>query len=110
MNKPLHRPRSLVGLRAFEAVARRLSFSAAADELFVTQSAISRQIQALEAEVGAALFLRGTRRVEITGAGELLRQALLPALAGLDRAVRQVRLTQGRRHVNLSTFASFATL
>ena len=110
MNKPLHRPRSLVGLRAFEAVARRLSFSAAADELFVTQSAISRQIQALEAEVGAALFLRGTRRVEITGAGELLRQALLQALAGLDRAVRQVRLTQGRRHVNLSTFASFATL
>ena len=110
MNKPPHRPLSLDGLRAFEAVARRLSFSAAADELFVTQSAISRQIKALETEVGAALFLRGTRKVEITGAGELLRQAVLPALDGVDRAVRQIRVAQGRRHVNLSTFASFATL
>ena len=48
--------------------------------------------------------------MEITSAGELLRQAVLPALDGLDRAVRQVRVAQGRRHVNLSTFASFATL
>ena len=110
MSKIPHRALSLDGLRAFEAVARRLSFSAAADELFVTQSAISRQIKALEAEVGAALFLRGTRKVEITGAGELLREAVLPALDGLDRAVRQIRVSQGRRHVNLSTFASFATL
>ena len=110
MNDAHRRPLSLDGLRAFEAVARRLSFSAAADELFLTQSAISRQIKALETELGAALFLRGTRRVEITGAGDLLRQAVVPALDSLDRAVRQIRISQGRRHVNLTTFASFATL
>ena len=73
---PIHRrPLSLDGLRAFEAVARRLSFSAAADELHLTQSAISRQIKALETELGAALFNRGTRKVELTAAGVLLRQA-----------------------------------
>ncbi len=110
MNTPPRRPLSLDGLRAFEAVARRLSFSGAADELFVTQSAVSRQIKSLEGEVGAPLFNRGTRRVELTAAGETLRQAVLPALDGIDRAVRQVRLAQGRRQVNLSTFASFATL
>ena len=104
------RPLSLDGLRAFEAVARRLSFSAAADELFLTQSAISRQIKALETELGAALFTRGTRKVEITAAGSALRQAVLPALDGLDRAVRQIRVSKGRRQVNLTTFASFVTL
>ena len=110
MNQPSRRPLSLDGLRAFEAVARRLSFSAAADELFVTQPAISRQIKALEVELGTPLFIRGTRRVEITAAGQALRQAVLPALDGIDRAVRQLRTVQGRRHVNLSTFASFTTL
>ena len=107
---PHRRPLSLDGLRAFEAVARRLSFSGAADELFLTQSAISRQIKALEGEVGVPLFNRGTRRVDITAAGQALRQAVLPALDGIDRAVRQLRAAQGRRHVNLSTFASFTTL
>ena len=97
-------------LRAFEAVARRLSFSAAADELHLTQSAISRQIKGLETVLGAALFSRGTRKVELTAAGLLLRQAVLPALDGIDRAVRQVRVAQGRRAVSISTFASFATL
>ena len=110
MNPPNRRPLSLDGLRAFEAVARRLSFSAAADELHLTQSAISRQIKALEAELGASLFNRGTRKVELTGAGVLLRQAVLPALDGIDRSVRQIRVAQGRRAVSLSTFASFATL
>jgi LysR family glycine cleavage system transcriptional activator len=110
MNQANRRPLSLDGLRAFEAVARRLSFSAAADELHLTQSAVSRQIKALETELGAALFNRGTRKVELTAAGILLRQAVLPALDGIDRSVRQIRVAQGRRAVSLSTFASFATL
>ncbi|OYU76191.1 MAG: LysR family transcriptional regulator, partial [Burkholderiales bacterium PBB5] len=111
MNKPSpRRPLSLDGLRAFEAVARRLSFSGAADELFLTQSAISRQIKALETELGAPLFNRGTRKVELTAAGQALRQSVVPALDRLDRTVRQIRVAQGRRHVNLSTFASFASL
>ena len=110
MSPSQRRPLSLDGLRAFEAVARRLSFSAAADELHLTQSAISRQIKALETELGAALFNRGTRKVELTAAGVLLRQAVLPALDGIDRSVRQIRVAQGRRAVSVSTFASFATL
>jgi LysR family transcriptional regulator, glycine cleavage system transcriptional activator len=110
MNPANRRPLSLDGLRAFEAVARRLSFSAAAEELHLTQSAISRQIKALETELGAPLFNRGTRKVELTAAGILLRQAVLPALDGIDRSVRQIRVAQGRRAVSVSTFASFATL
>ncbi len=111
MNTPANRrPLALDSLRTFEAVARRLSFSAAAQELFITQSAISRQIKALEDTLGASLFHRGTRRVELSAAGEVLRQAVLPALDRIDRAVRQIRVSQGRRQVNVSTFASFATL
>lgn len=111
MNKPIRRrPLSLDSLRSFEAVARRLSFSAAADEMHVTQSAVSRQIKHLEDELGALLFSRGTRRVEMTVAGEALRQAVLPALERIDRTVHQIRVAQGRRQVNLATFASFATL
>lgn len=110
MNQRPHRPLTLDGLRAFEAVARRLSFSAAAEELFLTQSAISRQIKSLEEELGASLFNRGTRRVELTSAGLSLRHSVVPALEQIDRTVRQLRVARGRRHVNLSTFASFATL
>ena len=51
-----HRPIAVGHLRALEAVARHLDFWAAADELALTQSAVSRQIQALETEVGVALF------------------------------------------------------
>ncbi|MBI3369989.1 MAG: LysR family transcriptional regulator, partial [Burkholderiales bacterium] len=110
MNQTPRRPLSLDGLRGFEAVARRLSFSAAAEELHLTQPAISRQIKALEEEVGASLFNRGTRRVELTAAGVALQQAVVPSLERIDRTVRQLRVASGRRHVNLSTFASFATL
>lgn len=110
INKNSQRPLSLDGLRAFEAVARRLSFRAAAEELYLTQSAISRQIKNLEEELGAPLFSRGTRRVELTAAGAALQQAVVPALERLDRTVRQIRVARGRRHVHLSTFASFATL
>ena len=56
------------------------------------------------------MFTRGTRKNEITAAGSALRQAVLPALDGIDRVVRQIRASTGRRQVNLSTFASFTTL
>ena len=110
MNTGTHRPLSLAGLRAFEALTRRLSFSAVADELFVTQSAISRQIKALEDVVGAPLFVRGTRRVEITADGQTLLAAVGPLLIRLDASVRQVRAKRSRRRVSITTFASFASL
>ena len=110
MNRVPHRPLSVGPLRAFEAVARRLSFSAAAEELFLTQPAISRQIKSLEDELGAPLFLRGTRRVELTGAGVQLLRSVQPLLQRLDTSVRQIRSARGRRHVSVATFASFASL
>jgi LysR family transcriptional regulator, glycine cleavage system transcriptional activator len=97
-------------MRAFEAVARRASFSAAAEELHLTQPAVSRQIKGLEDEIGTALFNRGTRRVELTSAGAQLLRSVLPLLQRLDTTVRQIRRAGGRRHVSITTFASFASL
>jgi LysR family glycine cleavage system transcriptional activator len=110
MVRSIHRPLGVGPLRAFEAVARRASFSAAADELHLTQPAISRQIKGLEDELGAPLFLRGTRRVELTGAGTQLLRNVMPLLQRLDATVRQIRSARGRRHVSITTFASFASL
>jgi DNA-binding transcriptional LysR family regulator len=97
-------------LRAFLAVARHLSFRAAADELALNQSAVSRQIQALEAEVGVPLFLRHTRAVELTGAGTHLLRAVAPSLERIDNTVRQIRHSAGRKIVSVSTWASFASM
>lgn len=104
------RPLSVGTVRAFEVVGRHLSFRAAAQELFLTQSAVSRQIQALEAEVGMALFHRGTRHVELTAAGVVLREAVTPALERIDSTVRKLRAGSDRMVVNVSTFASMASL
>lgn len=110
MNRIRQRPLAVGPLRAFEAVARRLSFRAAAEELFLTQPAISRQIRGLEDELGAPLFLRGTRRVELTGAGAALLGAVAPLLDRLDASVRQIRTAQGRSQVSVTTFPSLASL
>jgi LysR family glycine cleavage system transcriptional activator len=105
-----NRPLQAGHLRAFEAVARHLNFRAAAQELALTQSAISRQIQALEDEVGVPLFYRHTRAVELSSAGGQLLQAISPALQRIDAAVRLIRQCAGRRCVALSTWASFASM
>lgn len=111
MNAPLRqRPLAIGPLRAFEAVARRLSFRGAAEELHLTQSAVSRQIRGLEDELGAPLFLRGTRHVELTTAGLVLQQSVLPLIQRLDATVRQLRNARARRTVSLTTFPSFASL
>ena len=110
MNALRHRPLAVGALRAFEAVARRLSFRAAAEELHLTQPAISRQIRSLEDELGATLFSRGTRHVELTGTGHALLRGVEPMLSQLDRTVRHIRNTQRRQPVGVTTFASFASL
>jgi LysR family glycine cleavage system transcriptional activator len=104
------RPIGAGHLRAFEAVARHLNFRAAGEELALTQSAVSRQIQGLEEEVGVPLFLRHTRAVELTSAGAQLLLAVSQALPRVDAAVRQIRQSAGRRSVSLTTFASFASM
>ncbi|TFY99573.1 LysR substrate-binding domain-containing protein [Ramlibacter rhizophilus] len=104
------RPIAAGHLRAFEAVARHLNFRAAAEEMALTQSAVSRQIQALEDEVGTSLFLRHTRAVELTSAGAQLLLAVSQSLPRIDGAVRQIRQSAGRKSVSLTTFASFASM
>ncbi|MBK9347778.1 MAG: LysR family transcriptional regulator [Burkholderiales bacterium] len=104
------RPIAAGHLRAFVAVARHLNFRAAAEELALTQSAVSRQIQALEDEVGVALFLRHTRAVEMSAAGAQLLRAVTPALERVDAAVRTIRQSAGRKSVSISTWASFASM
>ncbi len=104
------RPIGMGYLRAFEAVARHLNFRVAAEEMALTQSAVSRQIQSLEDEVGVPLLLRHTRSVELTQAGAQLLAAIDQAVPRLDAAVRQIRRQAGRRSVQLTTFASFASL
>lgn len=110
MNRTPHRALALDALRTFEAVARLLSFSAAADELHLTQPAVSRQIKSLEEELGASLFHRATRRVELTSAGQALLRVVAPSLARIDTAVRQIRMSRSREMVSVTTFPSMASL
>jgi len=105
-----NRPIAVGYLRALDAVARHLNFRAAAEELSLTQSAVSRQVQSLEDEVGVALFLRHTRSVELTSAGTQLLGAVQPSLEKIDSAVRQVRRSAGRKSVAITTWASFASM
>jgi LysR family transcriptional regulator, glycine cleavage system transcriptional activator len=78
----LHRPPPLQWLPAFEAAARHLSFSLAAEELHVSTSAIGQQIRQLEAHLGQRLFLRLTRRVALTEAGAAYAALCTPLLSG----------------------------
>ena len=110
MSARSRRPLSLTNLRAFEAVARTLNFGAAAEELHVTQSAVSRQIKGLEDELGAQLFVRGTRSVQISPDGQTLLRAVEPMLGKLDASVQGIRRSRGRQRVSVTTFASFGSL
>lgn len=81
----------LNAVRAFVAAARRLSFQGAARELCVTPGAVSRQIQALEAHLGVALFERRHRAVALTQLGALYLAQCGPALDAIDTTSRRVR-------------------
>jgi DNA-binding transcriptional LysR family regulator len=78
-------------LRAFAAVASHRSFTAASRELLVTQSALTRTIQQLELEIGVQLFVRTTRHVELTPAGQAFLNHILVVLSELDRALDSIR-------------------
>lgn len=90
MNK-LKRLPPIHSISAFESVARLGSFTAAADELYLGQSAISKQIKTLEEQAGTPLFTRHARGVELTKAGKELLGAVQPALQQLSLGIEQVR-------------------
>jgi LysR family glycine cleavage system transcriptional activator len=101
---------SLDFFKGFEAAARHLSFTKAAEELFVTQSAVSRQIQALESRLGVALFLRRNRGLALTEAGEQLRRAVDSALRTLHQAVEQVSPGATPKMVTVTSSIAFSSL
>lgn len=81
----------LNALRTFEAAARHLSFTKAADELFVTQAAVSHQIKALEEHLGVPLFRRLNRKLMLTDEGQFLVPDVREAFDRLAGAVRQLK-------------------
>jgi LysR family glycine cleavage system transcriptional activator len=81
----------LSALRAFEAAARHMSFSRAADELHVTPAAISHQIHTLEQDLGVRLFHRMNRSIELTASAQVLLPGLSDAFAGIESSVRRLR-------------------
>lgn len=93
----MRRMPSLETLRVFEAAARLLSFKEAGEELNVTASAVSHRISALEEELGTPLFLRHTRRIELTPEGERLAIGVRRALVEIRRAVTSVDRREGPR-------------
>ncbi len=97
-------------LRSFEAAARTLSFTRAAGELFLTQSAVSRQIQQLEASLGVPLFERRHRALALTEAGRVLQRAVVDSLERLRDATVRVRAAPAPRQVAITTTPGFASL
>ena len=99
---------SLNGLRAFEAAARHLSFTRAASELNVTQTAISHQIRRLEQELGVRLFVRQNRALELTAEARDYLPGIRAAFNDLRLATDRL-LRRGNDNVlTVSTLASFA--
>jgi LysR family transcriptional regulator, glycine cleavage system transcriptional activator len=106
---PLPLP-SLTALRAFEAAARHGSFTEAASELHITQTAVSHHVRALEDELGVPLFVRHTRRVELTPPGRAWAGALGDVFTRLYSANRRLRaLPRARPVVKVTAIPSFAS-
>ena len=97
-------------LVAFESAARHLSFTRAADEIALTQSAVSRQILALEERLGVSLFRRLHRALALTEEGSKFYAATVEALGRLDRATRELKNSERARTVVVTTTPGFAGL
>src|SRR5512138_3845816 len=95
-------------LVGFEAAARHLSFTRAGEELFITQSAVSRQIKELEDQLGVELFHRRHRALVLTNAGQQLYAAAAQVLTTMRTATSRLRSENGKRPLAVTTTASFA--
>ena len=101
---------SLDLLKGFEAAARHLSFTKAAEELFLTQSALSRQMQTLEEQLGLPLFERRHRQLLLTDAGQVLHATAKSVLDEIGQAVSAIRRDQASQPLTVSTNQPFASL
>lgn len=96
-------------LRGFECAARHLSFTKAGAELFLTQSAVSRQIQALEEFLGVPLFERRHKRLALTDVGQNYYRTVTAALTELREATRKLRDTRKGHVLTVTSTVSFAS-
>lgn len=104
------KPRLSFGmLRGFEAAARRLSFTVAASDLCLTQSAVSRQMQTLEDQLGTPLFIRTNRCLELTEAGQVLFAAVKDATQLIDNAVARLDERRARAELAVTAAGPFAS-
>jgi LysR family glycine cleavage system transcriptional activator len=95
-------------LRSFEAAARLLSFTAAGDELSVTQAAISRQVRVLEQYLGQELFLRHAQTIELTAAGARLYPAISRTLDDLAIATAQASRRRRQEVLSIQAYSTFS--
>ncbi|TPK84915.1 LysR family transcriptional regulator [Mesorhizobium sp. B2-4-13] len=100
----------LTALRSFEAAGRHLSFSNAAEELFVSQAAISRQIRELETFLRQPLFERHHRRVELTDAGRRLLAQLVKSFDDIDKLLSELVAVPAQAVVRVSVEPSIASV
>jgi LysR family transcriptional regulator, glycine cleavage system transcriptional activator len=100
---------SLDTLRVFSVVARHRSFTKAADELYLTQSAVSHRVRALEEELGVLLFNRRPRQVELTRAGQILAQRVDQAVADIARTIARLNLGDDTRRLTVTMLPSVAS-
>lgn len=101
----------LLTLRCFESAARHKSYTAAAEEMRLTQSAVSKKIKALEAETGMKLFRRIGRGVVLTSAGQTLADNLRVNLLHIQKSVNQAKAAaEGKTLVSIATLPTFANL
>jgi LysR family glycine cleavage system transcriptional activator len=99
---------NLGALKAFEAASRLGSFSRAAEELFVTHSAVSHQIRSLETDLGMALFKREGKRVTLTDSGRRYADQIRTALFDIAAATESMRAGDRDRRLVISLLPSFA--
>jgi len=110
MSLPLVRLSSLDLIRGFVAVGRRMSITLAAQDLCLTQSAVSRQIHALEEQVGVKLLVRGYRAISFTAEGERLFRSADGAVQQLQDVLGELHADGGLRPVMLSASIGFTGL
>ncbi|WP_119690337.1 LysR substrate-binding domain-containing protein [Acinetobacter soli] len=105
--KPLPPMNSLI---VFEAAARHLSFTKAAEELNVTQGAISRQIRQLEEYLGKELFVRANRNISLTPTGLQYYQTIYSSLLNVAKATAEIKKWQGEHQITVATTNAMAAL
>ncbi|MGX5174737.1 transcriptional regulator GcvA [Aliikangiella sp. IMCC44653] len=100
----------LKSLRAFESAARHLSFTRAADELFVTQAAVSHQIKSLEEFLGVPLFIRRNRQLLLTDEGQNYWPKIRDIFEILSQATEEIKANRASGALTVSVVPTFATV